>query len=217
MDQIMLVGLRNTERSKHIAAQLGVMTDTINEHATTQNAQTSEIKKFSAEIDDLKSAFTNRAASANLYFSGLPSNLHIEPDDLTSTFFKHIGLDIEFYKFHVLETRKVNSKTPNNFTAFIIESSSSSIADKILQAASKKRKEIPFTAKSIFNFNSDAPIFLSKMLPKYFHNLAYQVRQLKKQNQWSAVWVHDDNVFVKTTDNAQPIIISTMAQLQSLQ
>lgn len=155
----MLVGLRNTERSKHIAAQLGVMTDTINEHATALKAQTGEIKKCAAEIDDLKSAFANRASSANLYFSGLPTDLHIEPGDLTAKFFKHIGLDIDFYKFHVLETRLVNSKTPSNFNAFIIECSSSSIADKILQAASKKRKEIPFTAKSIFNFNSDTPIF----------------------------------------------------------
>lgn len=100
-----------------------------------------------------------------------------------------------------MEMCKVNSKTPDNYSAFVIECSSSSIADKILLTASKKRKENPCTARTLLNLNSNAPLFLSKMLPKYFCNLFYQARQLKKQDRWGAVWIHNDNIFVRTSDN----------------
>lgn len=135
----MLVGLNNNELSKNISAHLGVLTTAINEHATSLHARAAEFKNFkeglnklSTEIDGLKLASANRAPSPNLYLLGLSLQFRIQPDELTGRLFKFIGLETELYKFHILETRKVNPRNPGNFSSYVIKSSSAPIADKIL-------------------------------------------------------------------------------------
>lgn len=224
MDKLMMVTLETSLRSKNIATYLTDLTVRINDHAALLSTHQQDIKNITQNVDkltndfnDIQTASIDRALSPNLYLSGVPKDLKLSNAQILDNLLQFASIDVELYKFNILEVRQVNFKNPHDTDAYVIECISPTVASKFLQSVSKARKAHQMTAKSVFDHTLDTVLYLNKMLPTYYHNLAYQARQMKKQKGWKAVWVHEDNIYVKLRENTLPIIVTSLAHLNSLE
>lgn len=84
------------------------------------------------------------------------------------------------------------------------------------QAAAIKRKNDKLSLKNIFGLDDESLIFINKMLPSYFQNLAYQARCAKKKYGWKSVSNNNGNICIKINNESPLITISTLAQLEAI-
>lgn len=98
----------------------------------------------------------------------------------------------------------------------VIEFISDKVCDKIIQFSIRKRRDRGLTARLLFAADDDSPIYVNKMLPKYYENLAYEARAKKRLKNWKSVSVNNGNILVRPSDGQQPIKCATRTRLSNL-
>lgn len=215
-DAIMQVLMEVRSQNIQLKEDITATTAKTNYHSSVLAAHDADLHRLSAEQSDLHHAFADRHPTSEIIVSAIPKTLALSRDQICAKIFQFLELHENFSTTYILGTRFVNHKTVQATNSIVIEMVGEKVCDKVIIAGSKKRKIVPLSLRNIFGIDDDSLIFISKMLPPYYQNLSYQARQAKKKHGWSRVSVYNGNIIVKTTDQAPPITISTLAQLESI-
>lgn len=213
MEAILEVQTQNLQFKKDLLAT----NSKVNYHSQVIARHESELSRISAEHSDHLDAFLDRNPTAELIVNGVPKDLNLTCVEIASKIFNFIGLESKFVDNFLLGARLVKPKNPEiTKISVIIEMVSDKACEKVLAVAAQKRKTVKFSLNNIFGIQNDSLLYLSKMLPPYFHNLAFHARQAKKRLGWKSVGTHGSNITVKINDQSPQITVTTMAQLQAI-
>ena len=183
--QIMMTLLKMQQTNAQINEKLTALQTTSNHHTEILDKHETKLFHTAADITDTQNALTDRNPVSEIKISGLSLDLPDPPNHLATKILDFIDCKHQF--FSPITVREVKPKR-NDVTSktIILEMVSDKICNKTLQMAANKRKNLELTNDKIFANQDNSKIYISKMLPPYYENLAYQARVAKREHKWDS-------------------------------
>lgn len=212
---IMTSLLKIENQNTQIKEQLSMYHEKINLHSEVLIQYETKFNDVNDELHDIENAIVDRNPTSEIIISGIAQGINMPKNETAQKILEFI--DCTGQHFIPLDVREVNSRrTDNSSKSIVIEMISDKVCDKVLQRAATTRKTVDLTNANIFNVDNQSKIYVNKMLPPYYENLAYKARVAKKEKKLTTTWVNNGNVCVKQTEQQRPAAVATMSQLSHM-